>query len=55
MNIKQVEQTTGLTARQIREYEKIGLIPAILAHRQVIGTIHRIVLSVYNLLNERET
>ena len=29
MNIKQVEQTTGLTARQIREYEKIGLIPAI--------------------------
>ena len=29
MNIQQVEQTTGLTARQIREYEKIGLIPAI--------------------------
>ena len=28
MNIKQVEQTTGLTARQIREYETIGLIPA---------------------------
>jgi Cu(I)-responsive transcriptional regulator len=29
VNIKQVEQTIGLTARQIREYEKIGLIPAI--------------------------
>lgn len=30
MNIQSVEKATGLTARQIREYEKIGLIPEII-------------------------